>query len=132
MDRMITAFVAGKERPLHFSVDVLFAVNDKYGGADEALGIISQDTKESFECLRTLIVLMANDAELCRREEGYDHGEMLDVNQLSLRMRPAEYLALKIAVSQAVEIGFSQEQAKEDEDTDLGLLELRKKEVAGA
>lgn len=131
MDRMITAFLAGKNRPLHYSIDVMFSVNEKYGDINELLTLISSDTKESFGYLRDLAVMMANDAELCRRAEGYDKEEMLDKKQVTLQMRPAEYLNLKAAVSQTIELGYMQEHQSEDEETDLGLAELRKKAEAG-
>jgi hypothetical protein len=89
------------------------------------------DGKEAFEVLRVLATAMVNDAELCRRAEGYPQGEMISEDMISVRMSPAVYLALKLAVSQAVNLGYKQELADENAELDLGLLELRKKEEAG-
>ena len=131
MDTMIHAIINNKVYPLHYSIEVMFAVNEKYGSIQNALEILERDGRDSFEALRFLAVAMQNDAELCRRAEGYDHSPMLEENEISIRMKPAAYLALKMAVSQAVSAGYKQEKKSEDEEVDLGLLELSKKEEAG-
>lgn len=133
MDAMIHAVVNDKIYPLHYSIGVMFDVNEKYGSIQDALEILEKDNRESFEVLRFLTVAMANDAELCRRAEGYDHKPMpfSDEKDISVHMRPVEYLALKLAVSQAVNIAYKQECKGEDEEVDLGLIELQKKENAG-
>lgn len=131
MDTMIHAVINNKVYPLHYSIEVMFAVNEKYGSIQNALEILERDGRDSFDMLRYLAVAMQNDAELCRRAEGYDHAPMLEEKEISIRMKPAAYLALKMAVSQAVSAGYKQEQKSEDEEVDLGLLELSKKEEAG-
>ena len=131
MDTMIHAVINNKVYPLHYSIEVMFAVNEKYGSIQNALEILERDGRDSFDALRFLAVAMQNDAELCRRAEGYDHAPMLEEKEISLRMKPAAYLALKMAVSQAVSAGYKQEKKSEDEEVDLGLLELSKKEEAG-
>lgn len=131
MDTMIHAVINGRVYPLHYSIEVMFAVNEKYGSIQNALEILEQDSRDSFNTLCYLAVAMQNDAELCRRAEGYDHAPMLEKKEISLRMNPAAYLALKMAVSQAVSAGYKQEKKNEDEEVDLGLLELSKKEDAG-
>ena len=131
MDTMIHAVINNKIYPLHYSIEVMFAVNEKYGSIQNALEILERDGRDSFDMLRYLTVAMQNDAELCRRAEGYDHAPMLEEKEISIRMKPAAYLALKMAVSQAVSAGYKQEKKSEDEEVDLGLLELSKKEEAG-
>lgn len=132
MDNMISAVINSKTKPLHYSIEVMFAVNEKYGSVQNALELLQHDNKEGFEAARFLAVAMANDAELCRRAEGYDHAEMLDEKDLSLRMKPAAYVALRNAICQTITEGYRQEQKEDDEETDLGLLELRKKQEAGS
>ena len=131
MDTMIHAVINRKVYPLHYSIEVMFDVNEKYGSIQNALEILERDGRDSFDALRFLAVAMQNDAELCRRAEGYDNAPMLEEKDISLRMNPAAYLALKMAVSQAVSAGYKQEKKTEDEEVDLGLLELSKKEEAG-
>lgn len=130
MDKMVYANINGKERPLHYSIEVMFEVNEKYGSVTDVIELLSKDNKDGFECLKTLTVLMANDAELCRRAEGYDKEELLKPKDINIQMKPIEYLTLKNAVAQAIEQGYKQE-IPDDSETDLGLLELGKKEIAG-
>ena len=131
MERMALAVINGKARYLHMSVEVLFDVYDKYGSVEKALEIMQPDTKEAFEVLCFLAVEMANSAELYRRSAGYDHSPFIEEKDISIHMSPATYMALKESVCQAITMGFKQEQTSEDEEQDLGLAELRKKENAG-
>lgn len=132
MDAMITAVINGKIKPLHYSIEVMFAVNEKYGSVQNALDVLQHDNREGFDCLRYLAVAMANDAELCRRAEGYDSQPMTAPEEISTRMDPIMYIELKNAVTQAIGLGYKRELDDENKETDLGLLELQKKEEAGA
>ena len=69
MDTMIHAVINNKVYPLHYSIEVMFAVNEKYGSIQNALEILERDGRDSFDMLRYLAVAMQNDAELCRRAE---------------------------------------------------------------
>ena len=62
----------------------------------------------------------------------YDKNDMLSETDITTRIRPGVHLHLIDAVMQAITLGYKQETANESEtETDLGLLELQKKEVAG-
>lgn len=132
MDAMINAVINGKIRPLHYSVEVMFEINRLYGSVQEALELLQRQDREGFKCLRNLVVMMANDAELCRRAEGYDKNEMLSEDDITTRIKPSAHLHLIDAVMQTITLGYKQEITGEEEtETDLGLLELQKKEAAG-
>lgn len=132
MDAMINAVINGKIRPLHYSVEVMFEINRLYGSVQEALELLQRQDREGFKCLRQLVVMMANDAELCRRAEGYDKSEMLSEDDITTRIKPSAHLHLIDAVMQTITLGYKQEITGEEEtETDLGLLELQKKEAAG-
>jgi hypothetical protein len=132
MDVMINAVINGKIRPLHYSVEVMFEINRLYGSVQEALELLQRQDREGFKCLRQLVVMMANDAELCRRAEGYDKSEMLSEDDITTRIKPSAHLHLIDAVMQTITLGYKQEITGEEEtETDLGLLELQKKEAAG-
>lgn len=132
MDTMVNAVINGKIKPLHYSVEVMFEINRLYGSVQDALELLQKQDREGFACLRQLVVLMVNDAELCRRAEGYDKSDMLSETDITTLMRPSVHLHLIDAVTQAIALGYEQETANESEtETDLGLLELQKKEAAG-
>lgn len=131
MNNMVHAVIGKSVKPLHFSIDVMFSVLKKYNSVQNALEIMVQGGEEGFKVLQYLTVLMANDAELCRRKEGYDPEPFIDEEDVSIRMKPSVYLNLQDAVCQAISEGYTQEQEDGNEETDLGLLELRKKAKAG-
>lgn len=132
MDRMIDAVINGEKRPLNYSMEVMFNMEEKYGSISKALDIINEGGSKGFETVRWFAVQMANDAELCRRDMGYDPKPMLTENSISLRMRPIDYELLTAAVVDAISAGYQREIAT-DEEIDLGLAELNaKKTQAGA
>ena len=131
MDTMIYAVINGKVRPMHYSLEVMFAVHEKFGSLEAALELLEHDDRESFNAVRFMTTAMVNDAELCLRAEGYDHSPMMKEEDLGLRIKPFSYLALKKAISDTITMGYKQEQENKNKETDLGLLELQKKEEAG-
>lgn len=128
MDNMTVAEINGEKRYLNYSIEVMFDMMDKYGNIRAALDVISGEDRASFEALRWFLVKMANDAELCRREVGYDHLAMLSEDDISLRMSPLEYAVLKSAVVEAINRGYSRE-TNTNQEIDLGLEELRAKKA---
>lgn len=132
MDNMITAVINGEERPLNYSIEIMFKVNEKYGGVNQALNALEGDTPESVQAIRWFAVELANDGELCRREAGQDHRKMLTLEDISMRMKPLDYMLLKNAVVNAIIAGYRRE-VDSGEDVDLGLAELNEKKAqAGA
>lgn len=132
MDNMITAVINGEERPLNYSIEIMFKVNEKYGGVNQALNALEGDTPESVQAIRWFAVELANDGELCRREAGQDHRKMLTLEDISMRMKPLDYMLLKNAVVNAIVAGYRRE-VDSGEDVDLGLAELNEKKAqAGA
>lgn len=132
MDRMITATINGEERPLNYSIEVMFNMTDKYGTISQALDIIEKGGKEGFEAVRWFAVQMANDGELCRRADGYEPRPMLTMESITPRIRPIDYEYLTAAVMEAISLGYKRETGKKEE-VDLGLAELNaKKAKAGA
>lgn len=128
MDNMITAVINGEERPLNYSIEIMFKVNEKFGGVNQALTAIEGDTLDSFQNVRWFAVELANDGELCRRRAGYDPRAMLTIDDISLRMPPIEYVILKNAVVNAIVAGYKRE-INSNEEVDLGLAELHEKKA---
>lgn len=130
MDNMVKTIINGEERELNYSIEVMFDMRDKYESIQKALEIIAEDTRDSYDAVRWFAVKMANDAELCRRDAGYDPRAMLSEKDVSLRMSPLEYEVLKGAVVDAITRGYRRETSESKEkDVDLGLEELRAKKT---
>ena len=128
MDRMTEAVIGDTKYYLNYSVAVMFDMVEKFGNLNAALDILLPDNRDSFDALRWFFVKMVNDAELCRRDAGYDHGKLLEESDISPRMSPLDYAVMKAAVIDAINRGYLRETATEDkEDIDLGLEELRAK-----
>lgn len=118
---------------LNYSIEVMFDMRDKWKTINDALDALgSNNEREAFEALRWWVIRLVNDAELCRREEGYDPQPMLTEKDITPRMRPIEYEQLRSAVVDAITIGYGREVDTDEEEVDLGLAELNaKKEPAG-
>ena len=133
MDRVVITKIAGADRTLNYSVEVMFDMADKYGTIQKALDLLTQNSREGFDALRWFAVRMSNDGELCRREAGHSRLPMLKEGDISPRMKPLDYETLKGAVVDAITLGYKREVENTDEEVDLGLLELREKKTkAGA
>lgn len=133
MDRTVTTTIAGVERQLCYSVSVMFDMADKYGNIQKALDIIQESNLEAFDAVRWFAMKMANEAELCRREAGYDHLPMITEKDVSKYMSPIEFADLREAVVNAISAGYRREiDGNGNEERDLGLEELNaKKTMAG-
>lgn len=130
MDRMITTRIGGAPRELNYSIEVMFDMTDKYGSIQKALDIIEKDGREGFETVRWFAVQMANDAELCRREAGYDPRPMLTEDAITPRIKPLDYEILKGHVVNAIVLGYQRDLPEaQDEEVDLGLAELNAKKA---
>lgn len=132
MDHMITAIINGEERPLNYSVEIMFKVNEKFGGVNQALDALERETTKGLKDLCWLAVELANDGELCRREKGLDPKTFLTMKDFSPRMSPLTYILLKSNVISAIRAGYKRE-TENEEEIDLGLAELNEKKApAGA
>ena len=129
--RSVTVKIAEKELLLHYSVDVMFDVNEEFGSLDAALDLLREPGRKGFETLLWFTRRLAREGELLRRGRGEAAGGMPPETELSLRMQPLEAMELSAAVSDAIAMGYRREVPGRDE-VDLGLAELRKNGEAGA
>lgn len=131
MDKMHYTPIAGKFRPLNFSIEVMFDAAEKFGGMAQAFEIIDKENREGVAAIKWFIVHMANDAELVRRQEGYENDPMLTEDDVEIQ-KPWQYVLYKNAVLSAIDIGYHRDVEDPKEEIDLGLQELNaKKEKAG-
>ena len=129
MDKMVTAVIAGTERQLNYSIEVMFDTAEKFGDVKSALELVSEDSADGFEAVKWLAIRMANDAELCRRDAGYDPQPMLHDSDITRRIRPIDLEDLRSAVVDAIRLGYQREVVNENEEQDLGLEELQAKKA---
>ena len=117
--------VCGTEYHLLFNGYAMFAAQDMF--ENRQLGEIVQDnTAEGFVNLCRVFCLLAEQGELARRYEGYDKGETPDEEQLRAAVMPYDVIAMRQSVLEALMRGYKRDVP--EEETDLGLAELQKKE----
>lgn len=126
MDKMHFTPIGGKFRPLNFSLEVMFDAAEKFGSMSAAFDAIDKESKEGVAAIQWFIVRMANDAELVRRAEGYDHDPMLSEADVMI-VKPWQYQLYKSAVLSAIDIGYEREVEDPKSEVDLGLEELNAK-----
>ena len=131
MNRTVKAEIGGVERVLNYSVDVMFAMMEKFGGLDDALVKLNGTGPESFAAVCWFALALARDGELLRRDQGEAPLTMPEAGDFSPRMHPLEFALLRAAVIEAVTLGYQREIVREDEEIDLGLAELEKKTDTG-
>ena len=115
MDKMHYTPIAGKFRPLNFSIEVMFDAAEKFGGMAQAFEIIDKENREGVAAIKWFIVHMANDAELVRRQEGYEHDPMLTEDDVEIQ-KPWQYVLYKNAVLSAIDIGYHRDVEDEGRD----------------
>ena len=120
MNRMVKTQAGGREIWLNYSVEVMF---------DAMLETAAKENRDGMKALRWLVVHMARDAELARREMGETPQEMPKDDILPSFIHPLEYRALQADVLRAVALGYNRE-IETDDETDVGLAELHAKKVA--
>ena len=114
---------------LSFTAEALFTVYDKFGYTADILGTtkVLEPTVEGWKNLCWLAALMASQGELPRRNRGEDPQPMLTVEEVQRTACPMDVIRMRAAIREAYFKGFERETASEEEEIDLGLLELQKK-----
>ena len=130
MDPHVEFDYRGRHVTLLYSMDVLFDASEKFGSVRDMLDLLGRESREAVEAVRWLILRMAHEGELARRENGETPQPDLPADWIPVRIRPAEYLLLRDACMQAVEQGYRREE-QDDEETEIdeGLAELQAKKA---
>lgn len=129
MNRMVKTQLDGREIWLNYSVEVMFDAIEEYGDVTTMLEMIGKEDRKAVEALRWLVIHMAHDAELARREAGEEPQEMPTEDLLPTHIHPLEYRILQHAAMKAVSLGYNRE-IEEETETDVGLAELHAKKAA--
>ena len=123
----------GQARHLCMNAAALFDIYDKFGSDKDVLDNIRGNDRQSLNNLCWILWKLMEQGELVRRFQGHDRCKIPVELEVRALLQPHEYLAARMAVAQAVALGF----AREVEDSapqriDKGLLELEKKTEAAA
>ena len=121
--------LAGKMHYLTYNGEAMFAVQDEFGGAEELLKALEPNDRESFSALCRAAAILAEQGELARRDLGYEPQTIVNADELQRMAMPADILAMKQAIPQAMTLGFGREVESENDEVDLVLAELDQKKT---
>lgn len=127
-----TLTLEGAEYFLICNGEARFLIEDQFG--TDWLTFMTPDNRDGFYLLSSVIEIMSQQAQLCRKYEGYEPTPAITAQQIRVMALPVDmpgiYGAALNIISQGM--GMSIAEAQEDEDIDLGLLELNKKKESPA
>lgn len=117
----------GQTYHLLMNAAALFDCYDKFGDKGGILDHIIGTTRESFDATVWILVKLCQQGELLRRYQGEVPLPMLSVDEATKTMSPLDLTRARAAIREAFFSGFDRETKSEEEEIDLGLLELQKK-----
>lgn len=117
----------GKSYPLFWNANALFAAWDKFGDKGDLMEHFAGSDSESWDNTVWMIVKLAQQGEAWRRYSGEEAQPMLTVEDVQRTAGPMDALRMRSAIRAAYYKGFEREAPDEEEEVDLGLLELQKK-----
>lgn len=122
---MITIKIQGKEWPLAFTLGAMDRIEESTGKAIGELGLRMNSKADREELLQVLAAMMCEATE--------DDAQTPTVEQMRRAMRPGELMAALKQASVAISEGMRMEteEPDEDEEVDLVLEEIKKKEPPG-
>lgn len=122
----------GKVYSLLLNGAALFDSYDKFGDKGNLLDNMVGTSREKFDNTVWLLVKLAQQGEAARRWQGEAPQPMLTVEEATRTMRPPDVIRAQAAIRAAWAMGFARENPPEEEEIDLGLVELQKKTEPGS
>ena len=128
MDKMCSAPVAGKYRPLLFSMEVMFDTAAKFGSMADCFDALEREDRAGTEAICWMMTRLVNEGEAYRRDAGFDPDKLFAQGEITINT-PAWYRIYKQAVLKAIELGYTREVEDPDEEVDLVLQEIKAKKA---
>ena len=123
--------LAGRERHLCFTVEAMFQIEERFGGAQELTDTMEANSRTGFEAVCGAAAILAEQGELCRRSMGYKPEPLCSAEDIAVTMVPTDLARLKLAVVSAITLGYGREIRPENDEVDLGLSELNEQKKQG-
>jgi len=125
--------LGGQTYHLLLNAAALFDAYDHFGEKGDLLERLSGTSKESFDDTCWMLAKLAQQGEAYRRYTGMDRQPMLTEDRARALLSPQALLLAREAIREAYYLGFARTVHREDdEDIDLGLLELQKKTASAS
>ena len=123
--------LAGRERHLCFTVEAMFQIEERFGGAQELTDTMEANSRTGFEAVCGAAAILAEQGELCRRSMGYEPEPLCSAEDIAVTMVPTDLARLKLAVVSAITLGYGRGIRPENDEVDLGLSELNEQKKQG-
>lgn len=116
---------------LYMNGSAMFAIQALDGEAAEdkpdAIERMKENTADGFNLVCKIAHILATQGELCRRYLQYTPRRVPEAGELLLLLAPVQIARLRLALFQAINEGYANNEAQDGGDIDTGLVELEKK-----
>ena len=119
--------LAGRTYHLMLNGAALFDAYDRFGDKGDLLDRIVGADRASFDNTVWLLVKLCQQGEVWNRHNGADPQPMLSAEAAAVLMGPMDVIRARAAIRAAYAAGFERDNPSEEEEIDVGLLELQKK-----
>jgi hypothetical protein len=126
--RGITAEFNGNEMYLAYTVNAMFQINDMMQEDEELLAVFDGKGAEGLERFCKGIEILAQCGAKVRESDGLKKSYVPAVDEMIIKMTPVEYMKIKQAAVNAIMLGYGREVTNPDEEIDLELSKLEKKQ----
>lgn len=116
-----------RENYLIFNGAAMYEFNGIWGNASNYFDKAGLKNAEQIKELMRGFEIMARQGELARERQGYKKRELISADEAAFSATPKDLLSVQQACMDAVNLGYGRELTDEDEEIDLGLLEIQKK-----
>lgn len=124
--RTVPVTLGGVTYHLLLNGAALFDLYDRFGDTGSLADHLQGGGREAFENTCFFLERLAEQGELWRRYQEYDHSPLPTAGQFLVSLSPLEAAAAKKAVMEALLAGFAREEAEKPGMVDKGLLALQK------
>lgn len=117
-----------REIYLAYTVNAMFQTNDLLGENQQIMELMDVHGKEGLERFCKTVSILAGCGTQVRESEGLPGAAAPTAEELYTCLQPIEYLEIRKAAMDAILLGYGREIINENEEIDLELAELEKKE----
>jgi hypothetical protein len=126
--RYTKAVFRGHDIYLAYTVSAMFRINDMLNDGDELLTVLDGRDEAGIERFSKAVCILAQSGAKAREAEGHEKPYVPEVEEMCAFIIPAEYMAIKKASIDAIMQGYGREVTNPDEEIDLELSKLEKKQ----
>lgn len=124
--RTVPVSLGGVTYHLLLNGAALFDLYDRFGDRGSLADHLQGSGRDAFENTCFFLEKLAEQGELWRRYQGYDHGPLPGAEAFRVGLTPMEAVLARKAVVEALAAGFAQEETEKPGTVDKGLLALQK------